>query len=100
MEDMKPLSTDASCWIKGVFHKNDGYLAPLVLNPKRTKGNIDINIENHLAKSRLMSSELRYAGEYIRSKHPRNTSKRFLSGEWYDRQLCQNEGKRDVRPLA
>ena len=46
---------DNGCWLKGMFHKNDGYLAPLVLNPKRTKGNIDINIENHLAKSRLLA---------------------------------------------
>lgn len=42
-------------WLNACFHKNDGYQAPIVLNPKRDKGNIDINIENHLAKSRLIS---------------------------------------------
>lgn len=42
-------------WLNACFHKNDGYTAPLVLNPKRNKGVIDINNENHLAKSRLIS---------------------------------------------
>lgn len=42
-------------WLNACFHKNDGYTAPLVLNPKRDKGVIDINNENHLAKSRLIS---------------------------------------------
>ncbi len=42
-------------WLNACFHKNDGYQAPIVLNPKRTNGNIDINNENHLAKSRLVS---------------------------------------------
>lgn len=45
-------------WIEGLFHKNDGYRTPLVLNPHRTKGNIDINSENHLVKSRLISNLL------------------------------------------
>lgn len=43
------------CWLDNVFHKNDGYTAPLVLNPKRSEGNIDINIENSLANDRLVS---------------------------------------------
>lgn len=42
-------------WIDGVFHKNDGYQTPIVLNPMRTEGNIDINIENDLTKQRLIS---------------------------------------------
>ena len=41
-------------WIEKIFHKNDGYLTPIVLNPMRTKGNIDVNNENHLNKSRLL----------------------------------------------
>lgn len=41
-------------WIEKIFHKNDGYSTPLVLNPMRTEGNIDINNENHLNKTRLL----------------------------------------------
>lgn len=42
-------------WINGLFHKNDGYQAPVVINPMRTDGNIDINKENSLTTSRLIS---------------------------------------------
>lgn len=45
-------------WLDGLFHKNDGYRTPLVLNPFRKQGNIDINSENHLVKSRLISNLL------------------------------------------
>lgn len=41
-------------WIKGVFHKNDGYQLPIVINPYREEGNIDINSERDLAKSRFL----------------------------------------------
>lgn len=43
------------CWLRGIFHKNDGYQTPIVLNPMRTEGNIDIRIENGLANDRLIS---------------------------------------------
>lgn len=42
-------------WIYGLFHKNDSYQVPLVINPKRVEGNIDINVENSLVKYRLLS---------------------------------------------
>lgn len=42
-------------WIDGVFHKNDGYQTPIVLNPMRTEGEIHINTENDLTKQRLIS---------------------------------------------
>lgn len=42
-------------WLDGLFHKNDSYQTPLVLNPMRTNGDIDINNELHLARQRLMS---------------------------------------------
>ncbi|MEP7093172.1 MAG: hypothetical protein ABI793_03875 [Flavobacterium sp.] len=41
-------------WIKGIFHKNDGYQLPVVINPYRDNGNIDINIEKELVKSRFL----------------------------------------------
>lgn len=43
------------CWLRGIFHKNDGYQTPVVLNPMRTEGNIDIPKENGLANDRLIS---------------------------------------------
>lgn len=50
-------------WINGLFHKNDGYQAPVVINPMRTNGNIDINKENSLTTSRLISLLLTPADE-------------------------------------
>lgn len=43
-------------WISRLFHKNDAYLTPLVINPMRTEGNFDINKELHLSKERLLSN--------------------------------------------
>ena len=40
-------------WIDKVFHKNDGYLTPLVLNPYRDKGIIDVESEKNLTNFRL-----------------------------------------------
>ena len=41
-------------WIEKLFLKNDAYQAPIVLNPMRQEGNIDINTEDKLVKSRLL----------------------------------------------
>lgn len=43
------------CWINGVFHKNDGYQTPIVLNPWRDRGCVDVNKERNLMKDRLIS---------------------------------------------
>lgn len=43
-------------WLNDLFHKNDGYQTPLVINPFREDGNIDANSELHLAQSRLLSN--------------------------------------------
>lgn len=53
--DSKEYSLEERCWLHGLFHKNDGYQIPLVLNPFRKNGCIDINNENKLAKERLVS---------------------------------------------
>lgn len=45
-------------WINALFHKNDGYRTPVVINPMRSEGNFDINIENYLVKQRLLSNIL------------------------------------------
>jgi len=43
-------------WLDALFHKNDGYKTPLVINPKRDKGNFDINKEESFARVRLLSN--------------------------------------------
>lgn len=47
-------SNEVGEWIRGVFHKNDGYQLPVVINPYRDKGNININREKDLARSRFL----------------------------------------------
>lgn len=42
-------------WIHNVFHKNDGYRTPIVLNPYREEGVLDMNNEYRLAIYRLSS---------------------------------------------
>ena len=53
-------------WIDGLFHKNDSYQIPVVINPKResARGNyggvIDINNEQDLLQQRLLFNILNY----------------------------------------
>lgn len=53
--EAKKLSDEDKVWLKGIFHKNDGYQTPVVLHPMRDAGMLDIAKENELAKERLMS---------------------------------------------
>lgn len=45
---------DSKSWIDGVFHKNDGYMNPIVLNPYRNKGSIDMSKEERLTINRFV----------------------------------------------
>ena len=53
-------------WIDGLFHKNDSYQIPVVINPKRESagsnygGVIDINNEQDLLQQRLLFNILKY----------------------------------------
>lgn len=47
------FSEEDSIWLKGIFHKNDGYQTPIVLHPMRVDGKLDVAKENMLAKERL-----------------------------------------------
>lgn len=42
-----------SIWLNNLFHKNDGYMCPIVLNPMRSEGKIDMTNEEHLTTQRL-----------------------------------------------
>lgn len=47
-------SNEMGSWLKNIFHKNDSYQMPIVLNPMRTNGVIDVNTETDLTKSRFL----------------------------------------------
>jgi hypothetical protein len=49
----KELGDRGGSWIDGLFHKNDSYQTPIVINPMRTEGNIDVNREHELSIDRL-----------------------------------------------
>lgn len=52
--DLKGRGSDEErCWIGSLFHKNDAYQTPIVINPFRTRGNIDYNRERGLLNERL-----------------------------------------------
>lgn len=58
-------------WVSGVMHKNDGYLAPIVMVPYREEeGYIDVNKENGLAKQRLSTLALLFLSQ----------NKKFMAG--------------------
>jgi len=55
-------------WVNKIFHKNDGYQTPIVINPYREDGNIEINNEEYLVKSRLISNILGKINNRTKSK--------------------------------
>ena len=50
-------------WIDSVFHKNDGYMCPIVLNPYRDSGTVDMAKEGRLTVDRLCALLLQMPGE-------------------------------------
>lgn len=52
-------STEMGRWLDGLFHKNDAYQIPIVINPMRTEGTFFINTENELVKARLITNLVR-----------------------------------------
>jgi hypothetical protein len=50
-------------WIHYVFHKNDGYMAPININPFRNKGNLDMLKEEKLERQRMEFLLLHYHKE-------------------------------------
>ncbi|WP_158009645.1 AAA family ATPase [Tenacibaculum todarodis] len=51
---MYGLNSDGNAWYRSLFHKNDGYQTPLVINPYRNEGIINVNSELHLSQSRTL----------------------------------------------
>ncbi len=79
---------DIGDWLNGLFHKNDAYQTPLVLNPMRTKGDFKISTENHLVKARLISNLL--------NPHTRFNFKKLTDNlEAIELNISLNDTKRD-----
>ncbi len=47
--------TEDAYWLKGVFHKNDGYQTPVVIHPMRNDGYVNVAKVNYLGKQNLIS---------------------------------------------
>ena len=69
-------SEETGVWIQELFHKNDAYQTPIVINPMRTGGNYDINTENNLARQRLLANIL----EPLNGELPENSMRQLASG--------------------
>lgn len=53
--DIDHLKKEDCFWLKGVFHKNDGYQTPVVVHPMREEGYINASKENMLGKNNLVN---------------------------------------------
>lgn len=54
-------------WINSLFHKNDGYMCPININPYRNNGAIDMNKEMQLTRGRIAAllQYFKYRGEHL-----------------------------------
>lgn len=77
-------------WINRLFHKTDGYIVPIVLNPYRDNGKIDMNNEEHLTTMRLSAILLEekpdnpfidgyHFKDMVMTWHPRTLRNKFHS---------------------
>lgn len=96
-----PRSHEVSCWLEGIFHKNDSYQTPVVLTPARDKGCIDINVENSLAVERLLGLLVHYDG-YSRVNHHLTVVGFEITKGWknYDFSHVNNVCRLQLRPRA
>ena len=51
----KDNKSEDEYWLKGVFHKNDGYQTPVVIHPMRNNGYVNAANVNYLGKQNLIS---------------------------------------------
>lgn len=84
--NMKVNKDSERCWLHYLFHKNDGYWAPIAVHPFRNEGNIDINRETVLTMQRLMAL-------YIQEPSPKENEHSFrrIGGKdtWKDAEILQ-----------
>ena len=79
-------------WIDQLFHKNDGYETPIVLNPYRDKSTVDMQTEKSLTEDRVEALLIYYSKlgiEYISGYQLRDISYTLNSDKttnaWTDR---------------
>lgn len=72
---------DERCWIRGLFHKNDGYQRPMVITPFRSQGSIDMETENSLLKDRLIGLLLSTQGFRTLNGHLKITGLRVTKND-------------------
>ena len=91
-------------WIQKLFHKNDGYSLPIVLNPYRHEYGIDTEIEAELTNSRLSAIFLNSTEEkpFIDGYNLNRLEYRFAPFKYYRiiyaayRHWAINEQKEDI----
>jgi AAA15 family ATPase/GTPase len=78
-------------WITSLFHKNDVYQTPIVINPFRDEGNININVENDLVSQRLLANILAPVADNV---EPHDTLRNLANGKIANYlKLTLNQGK-------
>jgi hypothetical protein len=94
------VSATQEDWLSALFHKNDAYQTPLVINPWRREGNIIINRENELVKSRLVANLLKNSNDKIhdfRDVTENHRAKRLVltvdRDTFYKKELYKTPGK-------
>lgn len=78
-KEWKKQTDEDTCWLKWLFHKNDGYQTPITLHPFRDEGTISIQREKSLSNQRLLYFFINYAKQnkskgvfdYINGKRPK-----------------------------
>ncbi len=64
--------SEEKCWLSALFHKNDSYQTPIVLNPFRESGNVDYNNERSLTQERLFRLVLNQHSPLSRILHKKD----------------------------
>lgn len=92
-------SRELGDWIENIFHKNDGYQTPVVLNPFREEGTINVNVENYLVRSRLLVNVLQDKSTFLEVT-PYNKIHRLLItfDENKSKKLGNSENEIDISP--
>ena len=90
-------------WLRGLFHKNDGYLMPIVMVPYRDEnGIINVRNENNLAKLRLATLSVLFASQgkkFLDEYKPKSIVYRFREDAFADYNNKFNELYRKQLPL-
>ena len=63
-KEWQKQTDEDSCWLKWLFHKNDGYQTPITLHPFRDQGTVSIEREKNLSNQRLLYFFINYAKKH------------------------------------